>query len=52
MALECKTPNSVDFSVTELLSDTAGQEIPRGLSPRAHLSEATEAVLQGVLAIA
>lgn len=33
VAPEYKTANSVDFSVTEHLSDTAGQEEPRGLSP-------------------
>lgn len=52
MAPECKTANSVDFSVTEHLSDTAGKEEPRELSPRAHLSKTAETVVQGVLAIA
>lgn len=47
MAPECKTANPVDFSVTEHLSDTAGQEEPRGLSPRAHLSKAAGAWSKG-----
>lgn len=47
MAPECKTANPVDFSITEHLSDTAGQEEPRGLSPRAHLSKAAEAWSKG-----
>lgn len=47
VALECKTANSVDLSEAEHLSDTAGQEEPRVLSPRAHLSEAAEAWFKG-----
>lgn len=52
MAPDCKTANSVDFPVTEHLSDSAGKEEPRELSPRAHLSKTAETVVHGILAIA